>query len=78
MRIWIRVVPRVHRRSVEVSSDGSLIVRVAEPPEDGRANRAVLEAVAEYLGVPVRAVALVSGQRSRRKLLEVASRTWTR
>jgi hypothetical protein len=52
--------------------DGALVVRVQAPAERGRATEATLEALAEALGLPRRAVSLVSGATSRRKVLEVA------
>jgi len=51
--------------------DGSLVVRVREPATDGRANRAVVEAVADALGMARGAVRITSGASSRRKVIEV-------
>jgi uncharacterized protein (TIGR00251 family) len=47
-------------------------VRVAEPPEDGKANQAVLRLLAATLGLPERDVTLVSGQAARDKVVAVA------
>jgi len=44
-------------------------VRVAEPPEDGRANEAVLDLLARTLGLPRSRLALVSGRSSREKIV---------
>lgn len=44
-------------------------MRVAEPPEDGRANEAVLRLLAETLDVPRARVTLVSGHSSRDKIV---------
>ena len=71
MRRAVLVRPRSAAPGVGGSHDGLLVVRVAEPATDGRANRAVVEAVATALGVPRRTVAIVGGVASRRKLLEV-------
>ena len=48
-----------------------LVVAVREPATDGRANRAVIEAVATALGVPRGTVRIASGLASRRKVVEV-------
>lgn len=48
-----------------------LVVRVHEPATDGRANDAVVRAVASALGVARGAVRITGGHGSRRKVLEV-------
>ena len=45
---------------------------VTTPPEDGKANAALLALVAGWLGVPKSAVALASGQKSRLKSVAVS------
>jgi uncharacterized protein YggU (UPF0235/DUF167 family) len=47
-------------------------VRVAAPPDRGKANRAVIELVAAALGLPERDVRLVSGRAARDKIVTVA------
>jgi len=60
--------PRVEERG------GGLEVWVAARPVEGAANQAVLKAVADHLGLPPTAVSLLSGRRSRTKVLEVPER----
>ncbi len=48
-------------------------VSVKEPPIDGRANRAVAKALAEYFGVSVSQVELRSGQNSKQKIFVIDS-----
>jgi uncharacterized protein (TIGR00251 family) len=47
-------------------------VRVAAPPEDGKANAAVIRLLADTVGVPARDVAILSGHASRDKTVEVS------
>jgi uncharacterized protein YggU (UPF0235/DUF167 family) len=47
-------------------------VRVAAPPERGKANDAVLALLAETLAVPRSSLAIVSGEGSRDKVVELA------
>ena len=71
-RLEVLVRPRARRAGVEgFRADGKLVLAVAAPPEDGRANEAVAELLGEALGVKARDVAIVRGQRSRSKLIEV-------
>jgi uncharacterized protein YggU (UPF0235/DUF167 family) len=47
-------------------------VRVAAPPEGGRANEAVVRLLADTLALPREAVTLVSGHGARDKIVELA------
>jgi uncharacterized protein (TIGR00251 family) len=51
--------------------DGRLKVALSAPPVDGAANEALVEFLAEALGVRRADVALLEGQASRRKRLAV-------
>lgn len=51
--------------------DGLLKVRIAAPPVENAANRALIDFIAERLGVAKRCVRIVSGTTHRRKVLEV-------
>jgi uncharacterized protein len=76
VRIPIRVKPGARRAGVGGRYDGPLgpavIVAVTAPAVDGRATDAALRALADALGVRPRQVELVSGERSRDKLVEVS------
>ena len=52
-------------------SDGTLKVRVAAPPEKGRANDALCEFLARKYGVPRSSVGVISGHTSALKLVRV-------
>ena len=68
--IEILVQPKASRDRI-VTKDGTVKVYVTAVPEKGRANRAVIKVIAQRLGIPKSAVSLVSGERSRTKLIEV-------
>jgi hypothetical protein len=50
----------------------ALKVSLSAPPLDGRANLALVEFFSEVLAVPRSAVQVVSGERSRNKLIRIA------
>ena len=70
MRQPVLVKPRSRRTEVGGSHGGVLVVRVREPAIDGRANQAVVTAVAGALGMPKMSVRIVRGSSSRHKLIE--------
>lgn len=51
---------------------GALRVSVTTAPEKGKANRAVLEALARWLGVPRGRLTILRGEQNRRKEIRVA------
>lgn len=69
--IAVRVIPRARRDEVGGERDGRLLVRTTAPPVDDAANEAVRRLIAAHLGVPRRRVTLLSGHRSRDKVLRV-------
>jgi uncharacterized protein (TIGR00251 family) len=71
-RVRLRVAPGAQRPGVVGRHGGAWKVRVASPPEGGRANEAVVRLIAETLGVPRKAVTLVSGHSVRDKIVELA------
>jgi hypothetical protein len=50
---------------------GTLLVRIAAPALDGRANRALCRLLAKRVGVPPSSVTIARGQRSRDKLVQI-------
>jgi uncharacterized protein (TIGR00251 family) len=71
MKIQVKVKP--NSRTEEISKEGdSFIVRVKDPPREGKANLAVVKLLAEHFGVSESKVRILSGLRSRNKVIEVA------
>ena len=68
----VRVVPRASRSEIAGEHDGALRVRVAAPPVEGAANEELARTIARALGVPTRAVEIVSGHASKTKRVRVA------
>ena len=71
IRISVRVSAGARRTQVVGRHGASWRVRVAAPPERGRANQALTQHLANVLGVPRGAVRVVAGPSSRDKIVEV-------
>ena len=71
LRIGIRLVPRADRTSVDGVVGGRLLVRVTAAPVDGSANDALVRLLAAELGLSRRSLRIVTGLRSRDKVVEV-------
>lgn len=70
VRFAVRVQPRASRTELAGVHGDALKVRVAAPPVDDAANRALIEFLADCLGVAKRSVRIVAGETSRTKVLE--------
>jgi len=70
-RLAVYIQPGASKTEVAGMHDGLLKVRIAAPPVENAANRALIDFIAERLGVAKRCVRIVSGTTHRRKVLEV-------
>jgi uncharacterized protein (TIGR00251 family) len=70
-RVELTVSPGAARTELVGRHGNGWRARVAAPPERGRANRALVALLADAVGVPSGRIAVVAGQTSRRKVVEV-------
>lgn len=71
MKLFVRAKIRAREARIKKIDDTHFEVAVKEPPVDGRANQAILEALSEYLEIPTSRLKIVSGHTSRQKIFEV-------
>ncbi len=64
--------PGSRTEGVEVRSDGVWVVKVRAPAVDGRANDRLVEVLAAHLRCRPSSIRVISGQTSRRKLVEIS------
>jgi uncharacterized protein len=67
----VRVQPRARRDEIVGEYQGGLKIRLTAPPVDDRANEALRKLLASRLKVPLAAVRIASGERSRAKRVEI-------
>ena len=67
----MHVVPRARASAVAGRHGDAIKIRIAAPPADGAANAALVQFLAETLGVPRRAITITAGTTGRRKIVAV-------
>jgi uncharacterized protein (TIGR00251 family) len=71
VELSVHAQPGAGRTQITGRFGAALKVRVAAPPEQGRANEALAKALAEGFGVEDKAVSLISGDKSRTKRFRI-------
>lgn len=70
--ITCRVHPNAPRDAIEGVRDDRLAVRLASPPVEGKANKALVKYIAKTLHVAPTRITLIQGEKARIKVLSVA------
>jgi hypothetical protein len=70
MKIKIKAKPNSKEEKIEKISELEYIVSVKEPPVKGLANKAIIEALADYFNIPKYQIRIISGFTSRDKIIE--------
>jgi uncharacterized protein len=70
MKFKVTVKTNARKNEVLKVENGDLLVRVTEPPIEGRANEKVIELLADYLKTSKRSISIISGFKSKFKIIE--------
>jgi len=70
MKVKIRVVPRAKKEKI-VEENGILKVYVNEPAIDGRANKKLIEVLADYYQTRKYNITILQGETQRDKVIEI-------
>jgi uncharacterized protein YggU (UPF0235/DUF167 family) len=71
LRLTVSAKPGRKTSSIEVRA-GTIVVAVRERAIDGRANAAIIDAIAQWLGISRSNVVIVHGSAGRQKFVDVA------
>ena len=72
MKIFVTAKPNSRENKVEKIDGTHYRVRVKAPPERGRANEAIVQMLAEYLGCPKSKITILTGHSSKNKIISLA------
>jgi hypothetical protein len=71
----LKVKPRSARERLTMDSSGELRLELHAPPSEGQANEACVRFFARALRLPQACVVILSGHKSRRKLIRITGRS---
>jgi uncharacterized protein len=73
IEVPLHVLPRARRNEIAGTHDGALKLKISAPPVDDAANRAVINFFATLLDLPRSRLSIISGAKSREKVLRIES-----
>jgi len=74
MKISVKVKPNSKIEKVE-KAEGFWLIYVKEPPQEDRANLAVINLLSEYFKVPKSRISILKGKKSRQKIVGIINLT---
>jgi len=68
----IKVLPKSPKTElIDTLADGTLKIRVAAPPEKGKANKELIHFLGKHYNVPKNAISILSGKTDALKLIKI-------
>jgi uncharacterized protein len=71
IRLGVKVTPNAGRNEITGFKEGVLQVRIAAPPERGKANKELTDFLSKTLGVKKSSILIIKGQTSRNKVIVI-------
>ncbi len=69
--IQVKVLPRSSKNQIVAQENGILKVKVTAPPVEGEANKILKNLLAKSFGISKGSIDIISGERSRTKLIRI-------
>lgn len=70
-RITVQVKTNSKKLGIEKISDNQYIIRVHQPPVDGKANEAIIQLLADYFHLSKSKIKIAKGEKSKIKLVDL-------
>jgi len=74
MRIFVKTKPSSRVEKINKIDDRNFIVTVKEPPAKGRANKAIVKALADYFKISRSDIKIIQGHKSKQKVIKINNR----
>jgi uncharacterized protein (TIGR00251 family) len=71
MRLHVRVIPNASKSEIISRDGGEWKIKIQAPPEDDKANGALIQLLAKHFKVPKNSIQIVVGKKSRQKIIEI-------
>ena len=71
MKVNVRVIPKSSQKMVQSELDGCLKVKLTAAPEKGKANKQLVEVLAEHYKVSKSKIRILKGAASKNKIVDV-------
>jgi len=71
MKLRVKVIPGARETKILGIKGEELVVKISVNPQKGKANKALLELLAEKLSIPKSNITLIQGESSRHKVVEI-------
>ncbi|MBI2558721.1 DUF167 domain-containing protein [Candidatus Woesearchaeota archaeon] len=71
MKITVKIKPNSKKEEIKKIDGTNFFIAVKEPPIDGKANKALVKALAKHFNIPSSAVRIASGHTSKQKIIEI-------
>lgn len=70
-KFFILVKPKSKKEQVKKIEENHYIVSVKEPPVKGKANKAIIKALANFFDVSQSKIHIIHGEKSKQKIIEI-------
>ena len=71
VKLAVRIQPRASKNEILHGENGELKIRLTAPPVEGAANEALVKFLSGIFKLPKSAIAIVSGMKSRSKMVRI-------
>ena len=69
MKLFVTVKPNAKQNTVQQTDETHFRISVKSPPQEGRANEAVIQVLSDYFGAPKSRFLMIQGKQAKHKVV---------